>query len=218
MPPNSNYAPSQMNSKPNIHDFIRTHKTLTVVLFFAGIFLLAAIVIILITSNKPRETVPETAPIPYYEHRYLLDYTINRSLIDDLFADISDAILSPEEIESAPQENPTNNTYAISLDEDSFITLKDEPQYTYKTDLLLSDGRTYALYVRIDQDYGQEYMVGILNRTDTSSTASHIYIYLNPSIDEKEKNTLSASLTSWAKTLATNDPIVTNLNLTVPEK
>lgn len=207
----------QNNKQQDVHDFIRTHKSSIIILFLADIFILAAAIIALIASNKPQEKVPEIAPIPYYEHRYLLDYTISRSLVDGLFSDISKDILSPEEIASAPQENPTNNTYTISLDEDSFISLKQEPKYTYKTNLSLSDGRSYVLYVRIDQDYGQKYMVAVLNRTGSSSS-DHIYIYINPSLDEKEKNTLSTSLANWAKTLAPNNPIITNLDLKVPEK
>lgn len=203
---------SPLNSLPtpspkfDIHEFIRNHKILSIVILLGTIFFFTAI-IILILSRTPKAEEPETAPYPYFEHRYLLDYSLGQSITNTIFSSIGDTMLNPEEISSAPITNPNENSYTVSFDEASFKVLKDQPGQVYKVNLNLSDQRTYALYIYTDQDWN--YIVVVLDRTDSSNIADHVYIYTI----EGEEDKYSQEINSWLKQFNLTTPITTNLLL-----
>lgn len=199
-------SPPTPSPKFDIHEFIRNHKILSIFILLGSIFFLTA-VIVLIFSRTPKTEEPETAPYPYFEHRYLLDYSLGQSITNTIFSSIGDTMLSPEEISSAPIVNPNENAYTVSFDEASFKVLKDQPGQVYKVNLNLSDQRTYALYIYTDQDWN--YIVVVLDRTDSSNIADHIYIYTL----EGEEDKYSQEINSWLKQFNLTTPITTNLLL-----
>ena len=200
-----NSLPTQ-SPKFDIHEFVRNHKTLSIFLILGAVLLFSA-VIILILSRTPKTEEPETSPYPYFEHRYLLDYSLGQAITNTVFSDIGDTILSPEEISSAPIINPNENSYTVSFDEASFKILKDQPGQVYKVNLNLSDQRTYILYIYVNQDWN--YIVAVLDRTDSSNIADHIYIYTI----EGEEDKYSQEINSWLKQFNLTTPVETNLLL-----
>lgn len=216
-----NTSSHNTKSPDTFQDFIRSHK----ILFLIAVFLVFTLLIVLISFLLPKQTAeqqqtPEIAPIPVYDHRYLIDYSIGNNYSNDVFLDVSDVILSTDELASAPSSNSNSvdNIYTITLDEDSFAKLNNQPDYTYKVNLDISDGRTYTLYIRIDQNFGQDYMVAVLDRTDLPSASDHIFVYTNPDNNEDSNKSTKDTLTKWAKTFTLNNPIVTELDLNIPKK
>ncbi len=211
MQPN-NYPPRN-NKSNNIHDFIRSHRTLSTIIAILGpILIIVVIVIIFINANRETELpplVPEVAPIPSFQHRYLLNYTLGNTPATQAFADLGNTIVSAEELASAPSPStdPHDNTYIIDLIEDTFTMLRDQPRTTYKVNIEVSDGRTYDLYLRIDPTYGSECFVVILDRTDLPSATDYAFIYTDPSVPNV--SSITDQFTSWAKSF----PLI-NLQIT----
>lgn len=215
-----NYYPPSAPNADQIHkiqDFIRSHKALSLFLAIGSVALIIGIIILMffnaLRGSEPETFAPEIAPIPAFEHRYLLNYTLGSIPATQVFIDLGNTIVSPEELDSAPSSNSTN-TYTTDLVEDSFTTLRNQPNTTYKVDTKVSDGRTYTLYYRIDPD--SNYIAVVLDRTDLSSGTDYIYIYTNPSLNNKES--VIAQLTTWAKSLSlTNPKVFADLVLPTPE-
>ncbi len=171
-----------------------------------GAVLLFSAIIILILSRTPK---PKNQKLPLSIFRTSLFTRLfsRPSHHQHSFSDIGDTILSPEEISSAPIINPNENSYTVSFDEASFKILKDQPGQVYKVNLNLSDQRTYILYIYVNQDWN--YIVAVLDRTDSSNIADHIYIYTI----EGEEDKYSQEINSWLKQFNLATPVETNLLL-----
>ncbi len=214
MQPNNYNYPTNTKKPYNIHDFIRNHKVLSILIAIGGFALIIAI-IFLLTLNPDEDgndnQAPEIAPIAYFEHTYLFNYSIGSTPATQLFTDLGNMLTDPEELASAPNPptDPRDNTYTIDLIEDTFTTL--QPQYTYRVDSTISDGRTYTLTARLDSDYGR-YLVAILDRTDSDSAPDHIFIYTASNLPDKDSTI--ANLITWAKSFhLTNPTIISDLTL-----
>lgn len=119
-----NSLPTQ-SPKFDIHEFVRNHKTLSIFLILGAVLLFSAI-IILIFSRTPKTEEPENSPYPYFEHRYLLDYSLGQAITNPVFSDIGDTILSPEEISSDARyvaiNSHSDDVFMLSVDDISMTT------------------------------------------------------------------------------------------------
>ena len=205
--PTSLNNPSQTTKPPfNIHDFIKEHKTLSLIMFLVAAILIFVVIILIIDHTIPKPEEPEISPYPFFEHRYLLDYSLGQAYTDEIFSNIGDTILSSESVSSAPIANPTENTYTISLIESSFKILETTPNLIYKVNLQISDERTYILYVYLSGE--NDLMIAALDRTDSGSTPDHVFVYTG----NGESDQYSKEINSWLKTLnLTANPIITNV-------
>lgn len=174
----------------NLPDFIRKHRILAIVTFFFILIIFIVIIWIIInSSSKNTGPEPESSPYPYFENRYLLEFSIGQTLSTDVMNDVGNIIISDEEISSAPSDNSTSNntlnTYTITLNEESFEDLSNDKSISYKITLDVSDDRRYILY--IFTDYTMENFLAIaLDRIDNSDISDHTIIYANN--DEAKHN------------------------------
>lgn len=193
---------SSKTIQDKLRDFVQKHRTISIIIIIVTTTLLLTGLILLIKSKLPVQIEQESAPSTYFNHRYLLEYSIGRSNATQVFFDLNSIILNPESISSAPQPNQ-GTTYACTLAESSYKKLS-SPKNTYQINLDVSDGRTYTLTVRLSpDDYGYSYMVTIADRTDSDTAADYVFI------NTDNFNQYSSELNAWIDSFNLNSPIVT---------
>ncbi len=174
----------------NLPDFIRKHRILAIVTFFFILIIFIVIIWIIInSSSKNTGPEPESSPYPYFENRYLLEFSIGQTLSTDVMNDVGNIIISDEEISSAPSDNSTSNntlnTYTITLNEESFEDLSSDKSISYKVTLDVSEDRKYILYVFTDYTM-ENFLAVALDRIDNNDISDHTIIYANN--DEAKHN------------------------------
>ncbi len=212
--PNTNNSyQSNTNDSENhdFHDKIRENPRRTLAIIIGAIILIFTIIGLVLYGifnryDDATDQIPETAPIPAFEHRYLLEGSLGLNLSNSAMLDIGNVIVNNEELNSAPHENTNDvdNIYPVDLAEDSYRILdKNSSTPTYKIDLKTSDGRTYTFHARTDNS---TYMITVLDRTDNDTMPDHVFIYTNA--EDSSKDDLDKTATDWAKLLKLTDPIV----------
>lgn len=207
------YQPSNPNknsdSRRGFHDILRENpRQLLLPLAIGSIVILLIIVLAFFRHDESVNQEPETAPIPAFEHRYLVESSIGQRLSDSVFSDIGNIIIDDKELASAPNtsSSETDNIYEVNLSEDSYRILNKEQSIpTYKIDLEVSDGRAYTLQIRTDN---KSYMITTLDRTDNESIPDHVFIRTDE--EGKAKETIDKLATQWAESLELNNPQFSN--------
>lgn len=209
-----NIPNASSSSRYKILEFIKKHRVLAGLMLSFIIIIIFGIILFFLTQLKPEEQqqIPEVAPYPSFEHQYLIDSSIGSVLSNDALYDIGNIIISPTEISTAPALNTSDpeNLYIVDLQEESYRLLNDQLGHIYQMNAKISDSRTYEILICLDPNYGQEYMVIVLDRTDTNSATDFALIYTN------DTGKYATALNQWIESLHLNDPIVTISSLPTP--
>lgn len=179
----NNYYIKPTNSTRNFQDFLRQHRALTIIL--TAFFIVFFILIFFLATHKSEDNeyanrVPERAPYATFEHEYLIEYSAQDALSEEILYELRVILLNAEELASAPTDNSGEQQYIVSVDEDSYQvseipTIKNGELYTMN--LNVSDGRKYTLQLLINNTYHEEYAAAILQRTDTSNSQDYIITF-----------------------------------------
>ncbi|MCR4932867.1 MAG: hypothetical protein K6A29_01600 [Lachnospiraceae bacterium] len=181
---------------------------------FIILFLIVIIIIISILFNNSFKKHPLTAT---FNHIYLIDYTTTKTISNQIKDDIEEVIFNEEELKTAPAKNSTNKIYGgyifydVTFDEGSFKTRRDLPEKSYQINFSVSDQRHFTSYYRLDENYGNNYFILILDRIDDKSINDYIIIHTNNQSDIN-------NLESWAKeTFTLQSPKTITKSLETPE-
>lgn len=206
---NQKLPPSQ-----KIADFIRKHRALSLIIILLVIFIPLGFIILtissLITPTVEPEDIrqPEVAPLPYveYQDREKFEELIGDKLSIEILAEVSNIIVTDNEIISAPSPlevaADTAPVYTISIKEAPFTPPADEKYLFMKFLVTIDDGREYTLWFRTDQDYAAEYVVVVLDRLDSKDIPDYILEYIN------EDDAIPSTITTWIDSLHLTDPQV----------
>ena len=178
-------------------------KLLLVALSF-GAFVIIIVIISIIFASSNSNYNPEddvsmidtTAPTVDFQNRYQLEFSVGQHAAANAFD-----ILQTHLFE---QDDSNSHFLDAVLHEDTFRTLPHQPDFSYTFALSLNTGQTYQAYVRVDDTFGQEYLIVALRRTDTSAADRATIVCLSCSTDTQD------SLANWIKyDLGLSDAIIT---------
>lgn len=202
-PPTPTKGKNPKTIQDKLRDFAQKHRTLSIIIVITFTILILAGIILFIESKLPPKIEHEIAPSTAFENRYLIEYSIGRANSIQTFADLNSVVLEPDAISSAPNLNEFNNnentTFVCTLVESSYQKLS-TPEYTYRININVSDGRTYTVTVRLSPDYGSSYLVIIADRTDSDSATDYAFIHTSNTEQYTEE------LTEWIKSFNLNTP------------
>lgn len=220
----SNTYPYSQQKKNRINDFIQKHRLLLLILSIIICSILITLFFIMLSTPKDTEREIEDPPYITTQTNYLTEIPF---IGNDAFFNLSIILLSVDELESAPLNNPEGNNYIVSITNKSYDTINNDNIAFYVMDIDISDGRKYLLKILFSVEYNNEYAVMILDRTDrpekdyvitfTNNTSEY---YMNLGTNN---TTSSSSITDYI-TGAPLMPVpeyavnwINSLNLTTPE-
>ena len=186
-------------------------------LILCSAVVIVLIFIIIIVSIILKKAQGEPTYAATYQHDYLINYTAGETVSRQIKEDIKSTTFNKDDIKTAPNKNSVKQPYDgylfydITFIEDSFKTRSDLPEKSYQVNVKISDDRTYNAYYRLDKNYGNNYYVLILDRTDKPESADYIYIHTN---DNKNIQPLK----EWATSnFSLNNPKIITKSLDVAQ-
>jgi|GEM_PF-4481758 len=184
--------------------------------FIAGIIVISIIFMVFRTKMVSEEVNhgpddSDNQPAVYFENRYLLDYTIGKIHDSELLSNLEEFVL--EESNTAPEKNTpkegeADNIITGTIEEEGFKKLSNQPKYTYQFFFNTSDGRKYTIYARTDENYGKDFLITVIDRTDKNATSDRIYINTN------DEPSFKTNLTNWGNSFNLTSPKVIVKSLT----
>lgn len=215
--PDQNYykqptIPKEPAFKAKLADFVQKHKVLSLIIIAVIIFVPLGFIVMALSSSLNQttdlvegQTIPEDAPIPFFENRDLIEFYIGDELSTEILSTIGDIITNPDEIASAPSKNVTENdspTYTIIAEQVPFDTPANEEYTFFHFTLKVSDGRKYSFWFRTNQDFATEYVVSTINRTDLKDRPSYIFYY----VENDDLSIIPDTITAWVESLHLPNP------------
>ena len=204
-----------MNFSDNLKALIDRLSKKKFFIILASIIIVLILIIVIITINLTNKVkkINTTSNI----HTYLLEYTIGERLSNQIISDLESVVLDENEVKTAPSKNTATqnidvyNFINIVFDEGSLKTISTKPDKIYKLTANTSDGRSYELTYRIDENYGNNYLAVAIDRKDEKAGNDFAFIHTN------NENKYKSTLTEYINTLNLNNVDIKTVSLKVAQ-